>query len=649
VTGLGSKGQGMLFPLRILATVGNIGRSMASIRNGEKQAHEEQRTVRRPKDWAGRLVARPGDAAGSPAEDSTLDASLAGGAIMCLAPVAMRSFAERAGWRYGRLGAAIFTSLGVALAGGVAIMAAMGLVLGATRPATTAVTGTLLSTARDAVDGNHQWVEILAPPIQVALYAPFFVIGHPEFATVVPALFGAFLLVLVVGVAWRITGMPWAGAITGLFLLSCPEYWQRSSDLPAYQPFVFFGYLGLFLIAFACRSPRRSSAFAIAGGIALALSVYSFTIGLLFLPGALLLVLVLKSGWKPALLSLSVTGVLLLPFAVWHIAVAGVRHAFYYPYNFLLVKYWDGLQPFYRRPDYDVPGYATQALPDMLLGAAPIWLWLLAGAGLLVIAKVHGSRVSAVIAGAIVAALVPHVVVQPVAAPRYAYIVVPTVALVAGVGLTLAVQLLAQQQARRHLAVLATSVLALLAVFTASSAISAHLDDVRATRASPLYAELQAVASKVDDDRALLARASYLQAVLPDNQVYTFLFFSEDEYLDYILWQDEERVRELLAERNIGWVVFQKNVHRWERDFNYWAFDATGHPPRHYVCLPQSAGFSEVYDGEFFTLYRVRQDWLQSESVSGSCTVPQCELWAFPGAWREGSEPVNGDSYCEPP
>jgi len=126
--------------------------------------------VRRPKDWAGRLVARQGDDGGSPAGDSTLDASLAGGAIMCLAPVVVRSFAERTGWKYGRLGAAIFTSLGVALAGGVAIMAAMGLVLGATRPATTAVTGTLLSTARAAVDGNHQWAEILAPPIQAVSY-----------------------------------------------------------------------------------------------------------------------------------------------------------------------------------------------------------------------------------------------------------------------------------------------------------------------------------------------------------------------------------------------------------------------------------------------------------------------------------------------
>jgi hypothetical protein len=192
--------------------------------------------VRHLKDRAGRPVAPPGDAAGPPAGDSTLGASLEGGALMCLAPVVMRSFAERTGRTYGRLETAIFTSLGVALAAGVAVMAAIGLVLGATWPAITADEGTALSTARAAASGVHQWIELLAPPLQVAVYAPFFVIGHPEFATVVPALFGALLLILVVAAAWRITGMPWGGAIAGLFLMSSPEYWERSSNLPARLP-----------------------------------------------------------------------------------------------------------------------------------------------------------------------------------------------------------------------------------------------------------------------------------------------------------------------------------------------------------------------------------------------------------------------------
>ncbi|MGQ9571941.1 MAG: hypothetical protein ACUVV3_01960 [Dehalococcoidia bacterium] len=539
--------------------------------------------------------------------------------------------------------------MAAALVGGMAAMATIGLILGATRPPITADEGTALSTARAAVDGAHHWIEMLAPPVQVVLYVPFFGLGHPEFAAVVPALFGALLLVLVVTIAWRLTGMLWAGAITGLFLLSSPEYWQRSSNLAAYQPFVFFGYSGLILIASACRNPRYSTVLAVAGGIALALSVYSFTIGVWFLSAAIILAIAWKAHRRVLLQGLSVAGVLLLPFAVWHIAVGGVRNAWFYPHNFLLVQYSEDFEDFLSRPDYDLPGYVMHALPDMLLGAAPIWLWLLAGAGLLIIGRVYGARVAAAIAAALVAALIPFVVVEQPPHARYGYMLVPAAALTAAIGLTLAVHWLASQQGPRQAAIIATFAVALLGLATASAAIAFHLDDVRAVRASPQYAELQAMASRVDDHRALLARTSYLQVLLPDNQVYTHFFFSEGEYLDYILWQDEEEVRQLFADRGIGWVVLQKNVHRWERDFNWWAFTATGDPPLHYICLPQSAGFSEVYDGQFFTLYKVRQDWLQSESVSGTCTVPQCELWAFPGASREGSRPVTGESYCEPP
>jgi len=562
------------------------------------------------------------------------------------APAPVRSLTEGMERAYGRVEDVLFSSLGVPLAGGLAVMAVIGLILGATWPATTADEGTALSTAKAALGGGHQWIEMLAPPLQVVLYVPFFIFGHPEFATVVPALFAALLLVLVVAIAWRVTGMLWAGAIAGLLLLSSPEYWHRSSLLPAYQMFVFFGYLGLALIASACRGTRRSTALAIGGGVALALSVCSFNIGLMFLPAALLLAFAGKVPWRRALLGPAVAGVLLLPFAVWHVAVAGVRNAWVYPHSFVVVKYSADLLRFRHLPDYDLLGYITQGLPDMLLGAAPIWLWLLAVVGLLVIGKTYGARVSAATVLAMVVALFPFVAVEQLPHARYGYLLVPAIALVAGVGLTLALQSLAQHRAGRRLLLLGAS---LLAVAGASAAVSIHLDEVRAEHTTLLYEELQEMASRIDDDRAVLGRSSYLQVLLPDNQVYSPLFLSEEEYLDYILWEDEEKVRQFLADRDIGWVMLQKSVWRWERDFNYWAFRETGQPPRHYVCLPQSVGFTEVYDGESFALYKVDDDWLESESASGSCPVSLCELQSLPGDWRLEPGQADGNYYCEPP
>jgi hypothetical protein len=566
--------------------------------------------------------------------------------VSAKAPAPVRPLAKPAVGAYGRVEEALFSSLGVPLAAGLAVTAVIGLILGATRPGITADEGTALSTAKAAASGMHQWIEILAPPIQVALYVPFFIFGHPEFATVVPALFGGLLLVLVVAIAWRVTGMVWAGAVAGLLLLSSPEFWQRSSLLPAYQTFVFFGYLGLFLIALACQSTRRTTALAVGGGVALAFSACSFTSGLLFLPLAFLPALAWKTPLRSALLGPAVAGVLLMPFAVWHVAVAGVRNAWLYPHNFILVEHSEDLQRFRNQPGYDLVGYVTRALPDMLLGAAPVWLWLLAGAGLFMIVRTYGARVSAAMAGTIVVTLLPFVAVEQPPYARYGYFLVPGVALVAGVGLTLAVQSLARRQASRHVLIIGVSLLAVLGALTA---VWVHLDRVRAERASTQYAELRAVASRVDDHRGLLARTSYLQVLLPDNQVYTHFFFSEAEYLDYVLWEDEERVRRLLADREIGWVVFQKNVWRWERDFNWWAFMATGSPPRHYACLPQSAGFTEVYDGASYTLYKVEETWLQSDSVSGTCVVPSCDLQALPGAWRLESGQADGNYYCESP
>jgi hypothetical protein len=238
----------------------------------------------------------------------------------------------------------------------------------------------------------------------------------------------------------------------------------------------------------------------------------------------------------------------------------------------------------------------------------------------------------------LVITLIPHAVVGVVNS-RYVYPLVPGLALVGGTGLTLAVQSLERRQMGRQLLIPAAAAIAILAVLAASLAMSSHIDGVRNARAAPLYAGLQAVASKVDDDRALLVRAANVQVLMPHNQVYTTNFISEDEYLDYVLWQDEESVRQMFARRDIGWVLFQKNVDRWERDFNMWTLAATGDPPRHHICLPKSAGFTEVYDGHIFTLYRVNREWLESESASGSCAMTAVEKWSLPGAWRRGAPP----------
>ncbi len=536
------------------------------------------------------------------------------GAIVSPAMVVVnrwRQPAPLAAAMYDGLGSVILPALELALILFVVGFAVGGLAIGANIPVISSDSGSTLATAKAAVSGNQQWIDLLAPPVQVALYAPFVAINRPEFAMAVPALFAGLLLILVWVAAWRITGIPWAGGIAGLLLLSTREYWMRAGELPAYQPFVFFGYLGLFLTGMALWSPRRSTALAIAGGIALALSAYSFNLGLAFLPAALLLALIPKRQWRAPILSVATAAILLVPVAAWHIAVAGVRNAWVYPHTILTTKYGDIIRVFWGWPEHGIVVYTTETVPNMLFDAAPAWLWALAAGGLLVIAKVHGPRLSAVIAASMVMPLLPLIAVQQIPHPRYIYAIVPAAALVSAVGLSLALRSVARSTALPHFSALAALAVTILVVFAASTAVTGHLDRVRALRPNPLYEEGRVVANKLDDGRVLLARSSEMQVLLPDNTIYTLNFFTENEYLAYLLWRDEELLRRALAKQDIGWILLRRPVEHWESDYNQWTVTATGYPPRHYLCLPQSEGFSKVYEGEHVILYKVDEAWLR--------------------------------------
>ncbi len=558
-----------------------------------------------------------------------------------------RQPAPLAATMYNGLGSVILPALELALILLVVGFAVGGLVVGASIPIISSDSGLALATAKAAVNGNQQWINLLAPPVQVALYAPFVAVNRPEFAAVVPALFASLVLILVWVSAWRITGIPWAGGIAALCLLSSPQYWMRVVELPAYQPFVFFGYLGLSLTGMALWSPRRSTGLAIAGGIALALSVYSFNIGLAFLPAALLLALIPKRQCQAAILSVSTAAILLAPFAAWHIAVAGVRNAWIYPHTILTTKYGDIIaRDFWGWTDYSIIDYTTEALPSMLLGAAPLWLWVLAAGGLLVIAKVHGLRLSAVIAVSMITPLIPLVMQQQLPHTRYVYVVVPAATVVSAVGLTLALQSVARFTALLHFSALAALAVTIWVVFTASAGVTDHLDRVRALQPDPLQQELRVVASKVDDDQGLWARSPAIQVLLPRNQIYTLHFFTEQESFTYLLWRDEERVRSYLARRGIGWVLFRRPVERWEGDYNQWTVTAAGYPPRHYLCLPQSGGFSEIYAGEYFILYKADEDWLQGGvSTSARLATDDRPAIALSGT-VSGEQPPASETEC---
>jgi hypothetical protein len=137
------------------------------------------------------------------------------------------------------------------------------------------------------------------------------------------------------------------------------------------------------------------------------------------------------------------------------------------------------------------------------------------------------------------------------------------------------------------------------AVADAQFRFSGRLDE------SPGYREFMAISDIIDDDGAgVIARDSALQALLPDNQMYTHFLLTEGEYVTFLTWTDEDEVIRVLEERGIGWVLIRNDL-TWEREYHVWLRHAYNRPARHFEEIPASPNFRERYRGEIYTLYQL--------------------------------------------
>lgn len=59
----------------------------------------------------------------------------------------------------------------------------------------------------------------------------------------------------------------------------------------------------------------------------------------------------------------------------------------------------------------------------------------------------------------------------------------------------------------------------------------------------------------------------------------------------------------MLNAHHIRWVLLRNNLLRWERDYNAWLEPAYGLKTQHYIRLPQSPAFEEVYSGPIYRLF----------------------------------------------
>jgi hypothetical protein len=353
-----------------------------------------------------------------------------------------------------------------------------------------------------------------------------------------------------------------------------------------------------------------------------AASIYAFPLALIFVavPGLVLVIYFENLRFVRGVFFYSVFGFAISPFVVWHLMVGGMDHFYYHPYNWFSVKYASLVVPTFwgNGLDLSVAGYSQVVGRILVTQVLEFWASVLVLPGLVFVWRKLGARAAIACAACIGLQLVTLIITRPSTHARYQYPLMPLIVLLASGGLYLVAGLFAsmlrdrsssdgRMDLTRQVVLLTCVVVAAVALHSAPSApADAHTYYVARPERDRVYRDLQAISGIMGrSEGAVIARDSAIQEMRPENQVFTSVLLSEAEYVTYLTWPDDHSVLETFAKRNIQWVLIRKKVERWERDYNAWLPLAYGKEPQHYLRLPYSPAFRQLYDGYAYQLYRV--------------------------------------------
>ena len=191
--------------------------------------------------------------------------------------------------------------------------------------------------------------------------------------------------------------------------------------------------------------------------------------------------------------------------------------------------------------------------------------------------------------------------------PRYIYILLPGLVLLAAYGLADLVQVLRSYKRTVYLVpVLGVAMVALLGSTYLVNA-REQVEKTQDLTSSSRQRELSRIANLVDDRAAVLgSRAGQLIPYLRQNELLAAKSVTEDEFVTYLSWRSRQAVNKLLENNGVGWVLIRKPAEKWEVNYHVWLQSVTGKPPRHHETLKKSKLVELVHDGKDYRLYRVR-------------------------------------------
>jgi hypothetical protein len=471
--------------------------------------------------------------------------------------------------------------------------------------------GTVLSISRTLAQGDPSIVwSTQSPALQDSLYAALLALDVP--VGTYPTVVSSFGLGLLLGFfAYRATGDRLAAAVPLLVIAFSSAFWIQAGYLTLYSGFVLLGWCGLYL-ALGYMVHGRSFWWCVGGSLLLAASVYTFTTAIVFMIVPCLAVPFFFSREVARRLGVVwlMVGTLVAPWVIWHLKVGGLKYFYYHPLNWFGVKYLAIVNDeFWHYERTSLWGYSGSMLNVALHDLVPPALLLLVIPGVWYVWRKLGAK-DVLFAFVCLAAYAGVLLfTRPAPYARYFFPILPLVVLFVSAGIWVAIENAGSVVGRAGLIALivATGAVALLGEVP-SPVSSAQYRYVDRLETSSGYGDFTAMAELISNTKGgVIARDSSLQALIPNNQMFTHYLLSEDDYVTFLSWRDDGSVIAMLKRRGIEWVLLYQDP-RWERDYHVWLERAYGVAPDHYVRVTTSPWFEHVYQGERFQLYHLRPD-----------------------------------------
>ncbi len=425
----------------------------------------------------------------------------------------------------------------------------------------------------------------------------------------IPLIFSVALTIVVGYGAYKATGEPWAAVIAAFAIASLPLFALQARTLQFYPAVLFFGYGGLIA---ALIYIRNGSKWAQMGAIAgLVGALYSYNIGILFLPIPLLYLLVHRNReiMTRMVQIYSFVVVLAIPFFIWHMAIGGTDGFFSQETG------WIAQEGHLLIRNLEFWGYGSASssdfigkLPGMLEDAAGFLIFPLLGLGILGLMRLPGWQWKAVILIALAIPVGALVYTSPAALPRYVYILLPALVILAVYGLAGVVQFMRPR--RWALALAPPAGIVILAFLGLAIVDNGRAEAVEASSSvtSAAQHELAEMAERIDDDKAVFGtRAWAFAPYLHSNLLLGQRAITEDDFIAFLSWSSEGTVARVFQTNDVGWVLLRKPARVWEVNYHVWLREVNGKLPRHHLRLERSNLVKPAYNGRHYVLYKVRQ------------------------------------------